>query len=80
MKTLTDDIIFFQEKGKVILNGDLNAKTGNLDDNIQPDKYDKNFYIKSGTNSPKRNSEDKAVNERGKNLIEKYASPSTWIF
>ena len=37
---LINDILSFQETGHIIINGDLNAKTGNLDDTITPDKFD----------------------------------------
>ena len=49
--------------------GDLNARTGNLDDTILPDKYDEVFNI-STNHTHKRNSQDKEINHRGSELLE----------
>ena len=62
---LTEDIIYFQKKGDVMIVGDLNAKTGILDDTISPDKSDELFDLLLDEPPPKRNSEDDAVNPRG---------------
>ena len=62
---LTEEIMSLQKKGEVMINGDLNAKTGNLDDTISPDKSDEGFDIAIEHPPQKRNSEDSAVNPRG---------------
>ena len=40
---LSEDVLYFQKKGHVIINGDFNAKTGNEADFIIPDKYNDDF-------------------------------------
>ena len=50
--------------------GDLNAKTSNQDDTIIPDKMDKNFDVIIDEPPPKRNSQDTAVNARGKEMLD----------
>ena len=67
---LTEDIIYFQKKGDVMIVGDLNAKTGILDDTISPDKSDELFDLLLDEPPPKRNSEDDAVNPRGNELLD----------
>ena len=66
---LEDDIIFLGEKGHVIITGDLNARTGNHSATIIPDKSDEDFNIHNNNPLPKRNSQDKAINERGNELL-----------
>ena len=67
---LTENIISLQRKGEVMINGDLNAKTGTLDDTISPDKSDEVFDITVGQPPQKRNSQDSAVNPRGKEMLD----------
>ena len=67
---LTENILSLKNKGHVIINGDLNARTGGLDDTISPDKYDEVFNIINICNIQKRNSEDKIVNQRGNELLD----------
>ena len=66
---LTEEIASFQSDGHVIINGDLNAWTGNANDTVQPDKYDNNFHIVSNY-APPRNSRHKAIDRRGKELLD----------
>ena len=63
---LVEDIITLKEKGEVMIIGDLNAKTGTLDDTITPDRFDEEFNLTFPNPPPKRNSQDTAVNARGK--------------
>ena len=42
---LTENIISLKNKGHVIINGGLSAKSGHLDDTIPPDKFDDEFHI-----------------------------------
>ena len=66
---LGGEIEFFQGKGSVILQGDLNAHTSNKDDIIISDKHDQD--IESGNTVPHRNSEDLTkINKRGEELLE----------
>lgn len=67
---LTEDVITFQKKGDIMITGDLNAKTGNLDDFIAPDKTDELFDLSFGQPPSKRNSQDNTVNPRGKDLLD----------
>ena len=53
-----------------MINGDVNAKTGNLDDTITPDKFDEEFDLKLNKPPPKRNSRDKAINPRGTEMLD----------
>ena len=52
-----------------MVNGDLNARTGNLSDTIPYDKYDYDDTTISNI-PPCRNSQDVTVNERGKSMLE----------
>ena len=67
---LTENITSLKNKGHTIINGDLNAKSGNLDDTIPPDKFDDEFHICINDNPTKRNSQDKKVNKRGIELVD----------
>ena len=42
-QSLGEEITLFQRKGKMILQGDLNARTGNKEDIIQLDKFDQDI-------------------------------------
>ena len=52
----------FQQKGEVILSGDFNAHTNNLEDFILPGKHEKE---RKG-----RNSQNKGFDKRGKEILE----------
>ena len=67
---LWEEVLFFQKSGYVMINGDFNAKTGNEDDFITPDKYNDNMCTHYTESFHKRNSQDKALDERGKNIID----------
>ena len=67
---LTENIKFLRSKGEIMMNGDLNAKTGNLDDTITPDKSDKGFGITVGLPPHKRNSQDNVVNACGSEMLD----------
>ena len=70
MSNLTENILLLKSKGCIIINGDLNARTGCLPDTISPDKYDEEFNICLNDNSLKRNSQDRKVNQRGNELLD----------
>ena len=65
-----EEVIYFQNKGDVMIVGDFNAKTGSLDDTIPPDKSDELFDLVLDEPPPKRNSQDDAVNPRGNDLLD----------
>lgn len=54
---LGEEIAKFQSKGRVILQGDFNARINTENDTIDPDKYDEQLGL-SFTAIPSRNSED----------------------
>ena len=70
MSNLTENILFLKSKGHIIINGDLNARTGNLPDTILSDKYDEDFNICVNDNTLNRISQDKKVNQRGNELLD----------
>ena len=76
---LREEALLFQAKGHVIINGDLNAWTGNANDTIQPDKFDDNFHISSNDPPPTRNSMHKATNKRGLELLDTCKSLELYI-
>ena len=55
---LAEDIITLQERGEVIIIGDLNARTGIMENTITPDKLDEKFDLCFSNPRPKRNSHD----------------------
>ena len=59
LTNISEEINLFTTKGNVLIQGDLNARTGNERDFIKHDKSDKNFGIENFENQPLRNSEDK---------------------
>ena len=67
---LTENIMSLKNKGEIIINGDLNAKTGNLNDTIAPDKSDENFDLSFSKPPPNRNSQDSSVNARGTDMLD----------
>ena len=68
---LFEEILHFQKKGKVIVQGDFNARTNVIGDNVTADKYDNSFIENPLIDIPIRNSEDKAPPDyRGKELVE----------
>ena len=61
----------FQKKGKVIVQGDFNARTNVINDTIVRDKFDTIFMRNDSGDIPNRNSEDKVpADHRGKELLE----------
>ena len=67
---LAEDIVNLQDKGMVIIQGDLNARTGGLEDTVAPDKSDEMFEINFDKPPPKRNSQDDKVDPRGQELLD----------
>ena len=69
-KTLNDEISVFREKGTVLVQGDLNARTGVEQDFVEFDKFDDVLGVDNSSEQSKRNSEDKTINKRGKELLD----------
>ena len=76
---LSDNVIDLQTKGEVILMGDLNARTGNLEDTVCPDKYDELFELEINHPPLKRNSRDAGIDSRGKELLDVCKSLDLYI-
>ena len=60
----------FREKGTVLVQGDLNARTGIETDFVESDKYDDCLGICNFCDHGSRNSEDKTVNKRGRDSLD----------
>ena len=71
---LFEEVLEFQKKGEVIIQGDFNARTSVDSDTVTVDKYDDDFMIpvdNLAQNIQSRNSEDNVeTNNRGKELLE----------
>ena len=66
---LSEEIAKFHSRGRVILQGDFNARINTENDTIDPDKYDEQLGL-SFTAIPPRNSEDTGeINVRGIELL-----------
>ena len=67
------EVSYFQEKGDVILMGDLNARTGEMNDWIALDQTDNlplPYDYTVDTENSARNPKDKIVNASGQLLID----------
>ena len=67
---VNEEVIFFRKKGTVLLQGDLNARTGEEKDYIESDKTDTYLCVENLDNQNIRNSEDKHKNPRGNELLD----------
>ena len=68
---LSKDIMLFQQKGDVLLIGDLNARTNNSADYIKFDKLNDDHLVNDETITSERNSEDKiACDQTGNELLD----------
>ena len=68
--TVNEEINNFRKKGIVLLQGDLNARTGQDNDFVEFDESDKELGVDNFENQCKRNSEDKNKNTRGNDLLD----------
>ena len=68
--SLNEEINMFKKKGVVILQGDLNARTGNQKDFVEYDKFDEEMGVENLNNQCLRNSEDGNTNSRGQELLD----------
>ena len=76
---LSENIMDLQNKGYIIITGDLNAKTSDLEDFIAPDKSDDVFNLNIGQPPSKRNSQDKMTNTRGNEMLDMCKSLDLYI-
>ena len=59
---LSEEVMSYQEKRHVIINGDLNAWVGVISDVIKPDKFDEYFQTNNRDVPPARNSKHRFTN------------------
>ena len=64
-----EEINIFNSRGIVLVQGNLNARTGQDKDYIEYDKFDQHF-VQNLNNQHTRNSEDLTINPRGKELLD----------
>ena len=67
---VNDEVTHFSKKGLILLQGDLNGRTGQEKDYLEADKLDSQFCIENLDNQNMRNSEDKSKNTRGNELLD----------
>ena len=67
---LTEETNRFKQKGTILINGDMNARTGQNEDFVKHDKFDETFGIENNCSHPTRNSEDLFLNTRGNELLD----------
>ena len=71
---LNEEIKRFNDKGDILIQGDLNGRTGQKEDFIQPDEFLDELFDGVSTQSsyilPPRNSEDSKTNARGEELLD----------
>ena len=70
LKTLSENLLFFNKKGVALVQGDLNARIGAEKEYVQHDKYDETLGIENLTNQHPRNSQDQVVKTKGKELLD----------
>ena len=68
--SLNEEICMFKKNGITLVQGDLNARTGNSKDFIEYDKFDSELGLENLNNQHMRNSQDTKVNTRGKELLD----------
>ena len=68
--SFNEEINTFKSKGIVLIQGDLNARTGNANDFITYHKFDDALGIDNYENQHLRNSQDEIINNRGKELLD----------
>ena len=76
---LSEEVMSFQQKGHVIINGDLNAWTGVACDIIKSDKFDDKFHVTNREVPPAGNSKHKIANKRGTELLDMCKSLELYI-
>ena len=67
---INEEVTLFSKKGLVLLQGDFNCRTGQEVDFVAGDKSDLDLGIENYDDQIMRNSEDKTINPRGKELLE----------
>ena len=65
-----NEINLYKGRGVILVQGDLNARTGSEKDFIEYDKYNDTLSIENYDNQHLRNSEDQKTNVRGRELLD----------
>ena len=68
--SVNTEVAFYSKKGLVLVQGDFNSRTGEEKDYVEHDKSDSELGIENFDNQILRNSEDKTINQRGKDLLD----------
>ena len=68
--TLNKELNTYRQKGVILVQGDMNARTGIDSDFVDSDKSDELFGVQNLSNQSIRNSEDSTVNARGRELLD----------
>ena len=79
--TLETEISHFQAQGNVLICGDTNARTGTLEELIDPqgDKYITNGNMSHAFTLPHRNNSDQVINRSGRDLVQLCQSLSLYF-
>ena len=65
-----EQMIFFQKQAVLLVQGDLNARTGHENDFVEYDKFDQQVAVENLCNQHTCNSQDPNTNSRGKELLD----------
>ena len=68
--SMNKEMNLFKNKGVILVQGDLNARTGSEIDFVNHDKSDEFLGIENLANQCQRNSEDSKMNQMGKELLD----------
>ena len=71
-QSVNEEIVNFKKRGLVMIQGDLNGRTGEYSDFVESDKFDSELGIGdlNSENQILRNSEDKIKNKRGGEILD----------
>ena len=70
LSVINEEVSCFSKQGPILLQGDFNCRTGMEKDFIEFDKSDIELGVENYDDQICRNSEDKALNSRGKDLLD----------
>lgn len=70
LSAINNEVTYFSKKGPILLQGDFNCRTGVEKDFVGFDKSDLDLGIENFDNQIVRNSEDKKINPRGRDLLD----------
>ena len=80
---LNKEVCFYKNKGGVIIQGDFNSRTGNLQETVEYNKFFDNDHITAETNTQQdvilRISKDNTITSRGRELIDMCTTNDLYI-